>query len=86
MAGSLVGFRALMKDVFKEGHHLARASFIISSVVSFTPPLAPISGGIIQEYLGWRYNFALHLVLAVLIVLIVIKSLRVLFPAPWGVK
>ena len=77
MAGSLVGFRALMKDVFKEGHHLARASLIISSVVSFTPPLAPISGGIIQEYLGWRYNFALHLILAVLIVLIIIKYLHV---------
>ena len=77
MSSSLVGFRALIKSVFKEGHHLAKASFIISSVVSFTPPLAPVAGGIIQEYLGWRYNFVLHLILAVLIMLFILKYLKI---------
>jgi len=71
MGCSLVTFRALMKDYFKGGASLTRATFIISSVVSFTPPLAPITGGYIQECLGWRYNFLLHIILALMILILI---------------
>ena len=51
---------------------------LLSAALSHLPHLRhSISDGIIQEYLGWRYNFALHLVLPVLIVLIIIKYLHV---------
>lgn len=60
MGSSFVSFRAIMKDVFSNSQSLAKASLVITSIVSLTPPLAPITGGFIQEYIGWRGNFALH--------------------------
>ncbi|MGQ4001495.1 MFS transporter [Francisellaceae bacterium CB299] len=76
MGSSFVSFRAIMSDVFSHGPSLARASLVIGSVVSFTPPLAPITGGFIQEYIGWRGNFGIHLVLAGITILLIVKYLH----------
>ncbi|MDE5014879.1 MFS transporter, partial [Francisella tularensis subsp. holarctica] len=54
MGSSFGFFRAFMKDVFSDSHSLAKASLVITSIVSLTPPLAPITGGSIQETRGWR--------------------------------
>ena len=76
MGSAFVSFRAIMSDVFIHGPSLARASLIIGSVVSFIPPLAPITGGIIQEFIGWRGNFGIHLMLGSITILLIIKCLH----------
>ena len=76
MGSSFVSFRAIMSDVFSHGESLAKASLIVGSVVSFTPPLAPITGGFIQEFIGWRGNFGIHLVLAVITIMLIVKYLH----------
>ncbi|MED7788331.1 MFS transporter [Francisella sp. 19X1-34] len=76
MGSSFISFRAIMKDVFSDNHSLAKASLIISSVISLTPPLAPISGGIIQECIGWRANFALHSLMAIIVMILIVKYLH----------
>jgi DHA1 family bicyclomycin/chloramphenicol resistance-like MFS transporter len=76
MGSAFVSFRAIMSDVFSHGPSLAKASLVIGSVVSFTPPLAPITGGLIQELIGWRGNFGIHLVLASITILLIVKCLH----------
>ncbi|API87453.1 MFS transporter [Francisella uliginis] len=76
MGSSFVSFRAIMKDVFSDSQSLAKASLVITSIVSLTPPLAPITGGFIQEYIGWRGNFALHSLMAITIIFLIIKYLH----------
>ncbi|ABK89218.1 MFS transporter [Francisella tularensis subsp. novicida] len=76
MGSSFVSFRAIMKDVFSDSQSLAKASLVITSIVSLTPPLAPITGGIIQETIGWRGNFTLHSIMAIIITVLIIKYLH----------
>jgi DHA1 family bicyclomycin/chloramphenicol resistance-like MFS transporter len=76
MGSAFVSVRAIMADVFSHGPSLAKASLVIGSVVSFTPPLAPIIGGIIQELIGWRGNFAIHIVLASITIMLIVKYLH----------
>ncbi|MEY8714033.1 MFS transporter [Francisella philomiragia] len=76
MGSSFVSFRAIMKDVFSDNQSLAKASLVITSIVSLTPPLAPITGGIIQETIGWRGNFALHSIMALAITVLIVKYLH----------
>ncbi|AEB28149.1 MFS transporter [Francisella hispaniensis] len=76
MGSSFVSFRAIMKDVFSDSQSLAKVSLVITSIVSLTPPLAPITGGIIQETIGWRGNFALHSIMAITITVLIIKYLH----------
>jgi DHA1 family bicyclomycin/chloramphenicol resistance-like MFS transporter len=76
MGSAFVSFRAIMSDVFSHGPSLAKASLVIGNVVSFTPPLAPITGGLIQELIGWRGNFGIHLVLASITILLIVKCLH----------
>jgi DHA1 family bicyclomycin/chloramphenicol resistance-like MFS transporter len=76
MGSAFVSFRAIMSDVFSHGPSLAKASLVIGSVVSFTPPFAPITGGLIQELIGWRGNFGIHLVLASITILLIVKCLH----------
>lgn len=40
MGSSFVSFRAIMKDVFSDNQSLAKASLVITSIVSLTPPLS----------------------------------------------
>lgn len=76
MGSSLVSFRAILKDVFKGGNNLAKASLVISSMVSFTPPIAPITGGLMQDHIGWRYNFLLHFLLSIGMIVLIYKFLQ----------
>jgi DHA1 family bicyclomycin/chloramphenicol resistance-like MFS transporter len=76
MGSAFVNFRAIMKDVFKDSKSLAKASLIITSIVSFTPPIAPITGGFIQEYIGWRANFTLHGILSLMTIFLIVKYLH----------
>ncbi|MBY0544151.1 MAG: MFS transporter, partial [Gammaproteobacteria bacterium] len=59
-------FRTIMRDVFT-GKQLAKAGSYLGMIFAIVPPLAPITGGYIQEYIGWRANFILLLILALII-------------------
>ncbi|MDX8431792.1 MAG: multidrug effflux MFS transporter [Candidatus Algichlamydia australiensis] len=58
--------RAIMRDAF-HGKQMAKASALVVMVWSVTPIVAPVIGGYIQTYLGWRANFAIMLIYASLI-------------------
>lgn len=57
---------AIMADAFR-GPALTRVSSTYTTVYSFIPIAAPIIGGYLTEWAGWRANFALLLALSVAI-------------------
>lgn len=65
---------ALMADCF-EGDALTKVSGVYSTVYSFIPISAPVFGGFIQDYFGWRANFVFMLILAVVIYAIFVAKL-----------
>lgn len=72
-AGVVLG-RAIVRDVYgPEG--TARALAAVGSVMAFAPAIGPILGGLIETWFGWRWNFALLLVFA-LILLACLAALR----------
>ena len=82
MSSSFVSYRAIMKDVFDDNNQsLANANLIVSSIVLFVPPLSPLIGGVVQQFIGWRGNFALHTILAV-ITIYLISNYLYLKPLP----
>lgn len=59
-------FRAILRDCF-EGVELARTGAYLGIVFAIVPALAPVTGGYIQAYFGWRYNFVVTLILLVIV-------------------
>ena len=57
---------ALMSDCF-DGEDLTRVSSYYGTVYAFIPISAPVLGGFLQEYFGWRANFILMFVLGFII-------------------
>lgn len=53
---SNVNCRAMMRDAFR-GKAMAKISAQMVTVWAVTPVIAPVIGGYIQTYLGWRANF-----------------------------
>lgn len=76
-AGSGVALsRAILRDVFaKTGAQLARfASYLVVGNISIMAS-APLLGGYIQQFLGWRANFAFLTIYAIATLLVVIFGL-----------
>ncbi len=64
-AGVVLG-RAIVRDVYgPEG--TARALATVGSVMAFAPAIGPILGGLIETWFGWRWNFALLLGIALVL-------------------
>lgn len=57
IGAAIVNVRAVMRDAF-HGKQMAKVSAWIVMVWSVTPIIAPVLGGYIQSYLGWRANFS----------------------------
>lgn len=71
-AGVVLG-RAIVRDVYgPEG--TARALAAVGSVMAFAPAIGPILGGLIETWFGWRWNFALLLSFA-LVLLVCLTAL-----------
>lgn len=51
-------FRSVMRDFYR-GSELAKIGSIITIATTMTPPLAPITGGYLEHYFGWRGSFIL---------------------------
>jgi MFS transporter, DHA1 family, multidrug resistance protein len=64
-AGSIVLARAVVRDLYS-GVRAGRELSLIGSVTAFAPIVAPVIGGVLQVAFGWRANFFLLLIFAVL--------------------
>jgi MFS transporter, DHA1 family, multidrug resistance protein len=62
-SAGLATARALARDVFDD-QGTARAMAAISIALSVTPSIAPLVGGYVEVWFGWRANFALLALIA----------------------
>jgi DHA1 family bicyclomycin/chloramphenicol resistance-like MFS transporter len=72
-SGGLVLSRSMVKDAFV-GRHAAKASAQVATAVSIAPLFGPIVGGYIHQAFGWRANFLLVAVLALILWLIALSK------------
>ncbi|MBU3739088.1 MAG: multidrug effflux MFS transporter [Rhodoferax sp.] len=79
-AGMVVG-RAMAQDLF-QGPIRTRVMAYIGMAMGLCPPLATLLGGQIHVHLGWRYNFGLTLLLAVLLFVAAWRGLPAPVPRP----
>lgn len=61
---------ALISDSFK-GEEFAKASALVFITYSLVPIIAPIIGGYVQEWYGWRANFIVLLIFPLLVTILV---------------
>jgi Bcr/CflA subfamily drug resistance transporter len=57
-------FRSVMRDFYR-GSDLAKIASIVAIAASMTPPLAPITGGYLEHYFGWRSSFVLLFIMGI---------------------
>lgn len=55
-AGTMVLARATVRDVF-DGARLARELSRMAAIMAVAPLVAPLIGGVLQTFFGWRSNF-----------------------------
>jgi Bcr/CflA subfamily drug resistance transporter len=65
---------AIVRDCFS-GYRMIKAFSVVSMALAATPIFAPIIGGYLQEYYGWKANFSFLFVYALLILIVLIKFL-----------
>ncbi|MDD7804960.1 MAG: multidrug effflux MFS transporter [Endozoicomonas sp. (ex Botrylloides leachii)] len=61
--------RTIARDYYNDTMEVKMLAYI-SGCLTIAPMLAPIAGGFIQDYAGWRYNFVTMAVLAILALLV----------------
>lgn len=66
-AGSVVT-QTILRDAY-EGAERTKLFSVMSGALAFSPAIGPLLGGFISEYLGWRANFWLLALLAVILVI-----------------
>ena len=66
---------AIIRDVFAEKEQV-RAIAIYGIATAFAPAFAPLLGGYIHVYFGWRVNFYLLTILALLVTLLIALFLK----------
>lgn len=57
-------FRSVMRDLY-QGKDFAKIGSIITIAGTMTPPLAPITGGYLEHYFGWRGSFVLLFIMGI---------------------
>ncbi|RAI44537.1 multidrug effflux MFS transporter [Rhodoplanes roseus] len=60
-SGVIVLARAVVRDLY-EGARAAREMALMAAIMGIAPILAPMIGGVLEEWLGWRAGFVLILV------------------------
>lgn len=85
-AGSAVVVFAIVRDLYS-GHQAAKKLSLMSGVVALSPIIAPVIGGYLQAYLGWRANFLFLLVIGVTLLVTSVFRLRETKPTttPFGI-
>jgi DHA1 family bicyclomycin/chloramphenicol resistance-like MFS transporter len=84
-SGTVVLARAVVRDVY-EGVRVAREFSRMAAVMALAPLIAPLIGGVLQTYFGWRANFivltGVGVGAAALVVLLLPETLRSRAPEP----
>ena len=84
-AGMTVLARAVVRDVY-EGVAVAREFSRLTAVMALAPLIAPLIGGVLQTFFGWRSNFivltAIGVAAAALVALLLPETLRSRAPEP----
>jgi DHA1 family bicyclomycin/chloramphenicol resistance-like MFS transporter len=84
-AGTVVLARAVVRDLY-EGLAIARELSRMAAVMALAPLVAPLIGGVVQTYFGWRANFVVLTVFgagsAALVWMLLAESLRKHVPEP----
>jgi DHA1 family bicyclomycin/chloramphenicol resistance-like MFS transporter len=63
-AGSIVLARAVVRDIYS-GARAGRELSLMGSITAFAPIVAPMIGGVLQTFFGWRAIFLLLLIFSV---------------------
>ncbi len=63
-AGPIILARAIVRDLY-EGRRAARQFGLMAMIAGLMPVLAPISGGFLQDWYGWRAGFAVMATLGI---------------------
>ena len=71
-AAAMVCSRAIIRDMFS-GDELARSLALATAIFAAGPIIAPLAGGLIAEFSGWRVIFGLLSVYAALLLLVLVK-------------
>jgi MFS transporter, DHA1 family, multidrug resistance protein len=59
-AGTVVLARAVVRDIY-EGTRVGRELSIMATIMALAPIVAPLIGGVLQTFFGWRSNFVVLL-------------------------
>lgn len=60
-------FRTILRDKY-QGSRLSQISSYLGMIFSFLPAIAPLVGGIVQQYLGWEANMYLFIILTSIVI------------------
>lgn len=74
-AGGMVISRAVVRDTVDSDEAASRIGYITMGM-AFVPMVAPVFGGILDEYYGWRATFGLTLAYGVVAILVVYFDLN----------
>ncbi|HCA3579201.1 TPA: MFS transporter [Salmonella enterica subsp. enterica serovar Ball] len=80
MAGCTVISRAVLVDVISDKKTLRQAFSYFAMSSQISPAFAPVMGGFIQQYWGWRYAFALFAVITLAALLVLLKIMQETHP------
>lgn len=72
---AFVSVMAILRDVYPKSR-LVHATGVLMTMVGLCPALAPLLGGVLTHYFGWRSNFVFLFLLGVFFSMIVISFLR----------
>ena len=67
--------RAILSDKFS-GHELLKANSYLSMSITMSPAIAPVLGGFIEQYVGWKANVAAVSLWAVIVFLLIVFFLQ----------
>ncbi len=70
-AAAMVCSRAMVRDLYS-GEELARNLALATAIFAAGPIIAPLAGGLIAEFSGWRLIFALLSIYAVVLMLVLL--------------
>jgi DHA1 family bicyclomycin/chloramphenicol resistance-like MFS transporter len=73
-SGAIVLPRAIVRDLYT-GERAGRELSRMGAIMSFAPVFAPLIGGIVQAWLGWRANFIIIVAIGIVTTFITWRSL-----------
>jgi DHA1 family bicyclomycin/chloramphenicol resistance-like MFS transporter len=80
LSGGMVVGRAAVRDLYGEGGS-AQIIAGLSIAMTLVQAFAPIPGGYLQAWIGWRANFAAVALLAIVALALIIRNVPDLYPA-----